>query len=81
MMIATVWVLAFAVSCPLLFGFNTTGEVNNIDASSQRVKCTMSFRIQAACRLGSAVGHEIQSKMGFKGTLHQNSMSESIFWS
>lgn len=26
-MIATVWVLAFAVSCPLLFGFNTTGEV------------------------------------------------------
>ncbi len=25
-MIATVWVLAFAVSCPLLFGFNTTGE-------------------------------------------------------
>ncbi|KAF3703609.1 D(3) dopamine receptor Dopamine D3 receptor [Channa argus] len=24
-MIATVWVLAFAVSCPLLFGFNTTG--------------------------------------------------------
>lgn len=29
-MIATVWVLAFAVSCPLLFGFNTTGQVNNI---------------------------------------------------
>lgn len=27
LMIATVWVLAFAVSCPLLFGFNTTGEV------------------------------------------------------
>lgn len=26
-MIATVWVLAFAVSCPLLFGFNTTGKV------------------------------------------------------
>lgn len=26
-MIATVWVLAFAVSCPLLFGFNTTGQV------------------------------------------------------
>uniref|UniRef100_A0A3Q4I0T5 Dopamine receptor D3 n=1 Tax=Neolamprologus brichardi TaxID=32507 RepID=A0A3Q4I0T5_NEOBR len=25
-MIATVWVLAFAVSCPLLFGFNTTGH-------------------------------------------------------
>ncbi|MEQ2275726.1 D(2) dopamine receptor A, partial [Xenotaenia resolanae] len=28
-MIATVWVLAFAVSCPLLFGFNTTGQDNN----------------------------------------------------
>ncbi|CAJ1082141.1 D(3) dopamine receptor isoform X1 [Xyrichtys novacula] len=26
MMIATVWVLAFAVSCPLLFGFNTTDD-------------------------------------------------------
>uniref|UniRef100_A0A4W5NKZ9 D(3) dopamine receptor n=1 Tax=Hucho hucho TaxID=62062 RepID=A0A4W5NKZ9_9TELE len=25
-MIATVWILAFAVSCPLLFGFNTSGE-------------------------------------------------------
>ncbi|XP_061569019.1 D(3) dopamine receptor isoform X2 [Cololabis saira] len=25
-MIATVWVLAFAVSCPLLFGFNTTDD-------------------------------------------------------
>ncbi|KAL2085136.1 hypothetical protein ACEWY4_018456 [Coilia grayii] len=25
-MIAAVWILAFAVSCPLLFGFNTTGE-------------------------------------------------------
>ncbi|KAG8509543.1 LOW QUALITY PROTEIN: D(3) dopamine receptor, partial [Galemys pyrenaicus] len=25
-MIAAVWVLAFAVSCPLLFGFNTTGD-------------------------------------------------------
>ncbi|KAM6900205.1 D(3) dopamine receptor isoform 2-T2 [Xenentodon cancila] len=25
-MIATVWVLAFAVSCPLLFGFNTTED-------------------------------------------------------
>lgn len=27
-MIGTVWVLAFTVSCPLLFGFNTTGQVN-----------------------------------------------------
>ncbi|KAL6097817.1 drd3 [Pungitius sinensis] len=26
MMIATVWVLAFTVSCPLLFGFNTTDD-------------------------------------------------------
>ncbi|KAF0877232.1 DRD3 protein, partial [Crocuta crocuta] len=26
LMITTVWVLAFAVSCPLLFGFNTTGD-------------------------------------------------------
>ncbi|KAM6908304.1 D(3) dopamine receptor [Lycodopsis pacificus] len=26
MMISTVWVLAFAVSCPLLFGFNTTDD-------------------------------------------------------
>ncbi|KAM7390467.1 hypothetical protein PAMA_008565 [Pampus argenteus] len=26
LMIATVWVLAFAVSCPLLFGFNTTDD-------------------------------------------------------
>uniref|UniRef100_A0A8K9XYG3 D(3) dopamine receptor n=1 Tax=Oncorhynchus mykiss TaxID=8022 RepID=A0A8K9XYG3_ONCMY len=25
-MIATVWILAFAVSCPLLFGFNTSGD-------------------------------------------------------
>ncbi|KAK1806325.1 hypothetical protein P4O66_000035 [Electrophorus voltai] len=25
-MIATVWILAFAVSCPLLFGFNTTDD-------------------------------------------------------
>lgn len=25
-MIVIVWVLAFAVSCPLLFGFNTTGR-------------------------------------------------------
>lgn len=29
MMIAVVWVLAFAVSCPLLFGFNTTGQINS----------------------------------------------------
>ncbi|XP_062983717.1 D(3) dopamine receptor [Elgaria multicarinata webbii] len=27
-MIAIVWLLAFAVSCPLLFGFNTTGDPN-----------------------------------------------------
>ncbi|KAJ6662257.1 hypothetical protein lerEdw1_012420 [Lerista edwardsae] len=27
-MIAMVWLLAFAVSCPLLFGFNTTGDPN-----------------------------------------------------
>lgn len=27
-MIATVWILAFAVSCPLLFGFNTSGETH-----------------------------------------------------
>uniref|UniRef100_P30728-2 Isoform D3Short of D(3) dopamine receptor n=1 Tax=Mus musculus TaxID=10090 RepID=P30728-2 len=26
LMITAVWVLAFAVSCPLLFGFNTTGD-------------------------------------------------------
>ncbi|KFV17086.1 D(3) dopamine receptor [Pterocles gutturalis] len=26
LMIVTVWMLAFAVSCPLLFGFNTTGD-------------------------------------------------------
>ena len=26
LMIAAVWLLAFAVSCPLLFGLNTTGE-------------------------------------------------------
>lgn len=26
LMITAVWVLAFAVSCPLLFGFNTTGK-------------------------------------------------------
>ncbi|KAJ1112425.1 hypothetical protein NDU88_000689 [Pleurodeles waltl] len=26
LMILTVWVLSFAVSCPLLFGFNTTGD-------------------------------------------------------
>ncbi|XP_049680954.1 D(3) dopamine receptor [Accipiter gentilis] len=26
LMIAIVWMLAFAVSCPLLFGFNTTGD-------------------------------------------------------
>nr|KAF6473941.1 dopamine receptor D3 [Rousettus aegyptiacus] len=26
LMITVVWVLAFAVSCPLLFGFNTTGD-------------------------------------------------------
>ncbi|XP_071184360.1 D(3) dopamine receptor-like isoform X3 [Salvelinus alpinus] len=28
-MIATVWILAFAVSCPLLFGFNTSGETHD----------------------------------------------------
>ncbi|XP_036059783.1 D(3) dopamine receptor isoform X1 [Onychomys torridus] len=28
LMITAVWVLAFAVSCPLLFGFNTTGDPN-----------------------------------------------------
>uniref|UniRef100_A0A8K9UR11 D(3) dopamine receptor n=1 Tax=Oncorhynchus mykiss TaxID=8022 RepID=A0A8K9UR11_ONCMY len=28
-MIATVWILAFAVSCPLLFGFNTSGETRD----------------------------------------------------
>uniref|UniRef100_A0A8D0DIP5 D(3) dopamine receptor n=1 Tax=Salvator merianae TaxID=96440 RepID=A0A8D0DIP5_SALMN len=27
-MITVVWLLAFAVSCPLLFGFNTTGDPN-----------------------------------------------------
>lgn len=27
-MIVMVWMLAFAVSCPLLFGFNTTGNSN-----------------------------------------------------
>lgn len=27
LMITAVWVLAFAVSCPLLFGFNTTGKI------------------------------------------------------
>lgn len=30
MMISVVWVLAFAVSCPLLFGFNTTGQADEI---------------------------------------------------
>uniref|UniRef100_A0A3B3SRY5 Dopamine receptor D3 n=1 Tax=Paramormyrops kingsleyae TaxID=1676925 RepID=A0A3B3SRY5_9TELE len=29
-MIATVWILAFAVSCPLLFGFNTTASTCSI---------------------------------------------------
>ncbi|XP_063160510.1 D(3) dopamine receptor [Candoia aspera] len=28
LMITIVWLLAFAVSCPLLFGFNTTGDPN-----------------------------------------------------
>lgn len=27
-MIAVVWVLSFAISCPLLFGLNNTGEQN-----------------------------------------------------
>lgn len=26
-MIAVVWVLSFAISCPLLFGLNTAGEL------------------------------------------------------
>lgn len=30
LMISVVWVLAFAVSCPLLFGFNTTGQADEI---------------------------------------------------
>ena len=39
-MITTVWVLAFAVSCPLLFGFNTTGQVNNILTSSSCLRAS-----------------------------------------
>nr|XP_023700921.1 D(3) dopamine receptor [Paramormyrops kingsleyae] len=33
-MIATVWILAFAVSCPLLFGFNTTDKASTCSISN-----------------------------------------------
>lgn len=101
MMIATVWVLAFTVSCPLLFGFNTTGQVNNIFDSTflsrciaaesqvmqdaewngRKTPCYCEIQGQNSVYLlfsGSAVGHEMQSKMGFKGALDQFSMSDSL---
>ncbi|KAF3836543.1 hypothetical protein F7725_029101 [Dissostichus mawsoni] len=37
-MIGTVWVLAFTVSCPLLFGFNTTGQRIIFRQASRKVQ-------------------------------------------
>lgn len=37
LMITAVWVLAFAVSCPLLFGLNTTGTEDNFTSSTHEI--------------------------------------------
>lgn len=44
-----------------------------------RVILKSRVKIQSTCHLGSAAGHEIQPKRGFKGALHWFSMSESIY--
>ncbi len=52
-----------------------------VECEARKCSITVKFRvkIQSTCRLGSARGHEMQSKMGFKGAFHQFSMSDSIY--
>ncbi|MBN3326687.1 DRD2L protein, partial [Atractosteus spatula] len=50
-MIAAVWVLAFAVSCPLLFGFNTTGIPAGAGASVKRMAWPARRAPPLRCRL------------------------------
>lgn len=40
LMITAVWLLSFAVSCPLLFGFNTTGNNDSVTCNTQVIHST-----------------------------------------